>query len=183
MKQMLRRLRGIFGSAVAWGSAWFAGGLVFFLTFVLIETARRSRWDLWGTPEAWYGLLWYAGSTAVVGAITGGAFAAYIAANFRNKRLQDLSPIRFALGGGLVTILLRLLLVATETLGAGHYHLYHISLGWVWPSLAVFGVAGAATGFASIKLAQRGQLTEGEEAGRLEAESMTLIAEPRSESA
>lgn len=182
MRQMLRRLRGIFGSAVAWGSAWFAGGLVFFLTFGLIETARRSRWDIWGTPEAWYALLWYAGSTAAVGAITGGAFAAYIAANFRSKRLQDLSPIRFAIGGGLVTILLRLLLVSTETLGAGH-HLYGIPLGWVWPSLAVFGAAGAATGFASLRLAQRGQLTEGEEAGRLEAESMTLIAEPGSESA
>ena len=154
MKTVLRRLRGILGSVVAWGSAWFAGGLVYYLVFGLIVTALRSRLDFWGTLDAWYGVFWFAGSTAVVGAITGGAFSAYIAANFRNRQLQDLSPIRFALGGGMVTILLRLLFVTTETLESAR-NLYGLGLDSLWPSLAVFGAAGAATGFVSLKLAQK----------------------------
>ena len=162
---------------MAWGSVWFAGGLVFFLTWGLIDTARRSRLDVWGTLEAWYSIFWYAGTTAVVGGVTGGVFAAYIATNFRNRRLQDLSPTRFALGGGLVAILLRLLLVSAEIIGAGH-ELRHINLEWLWPSLAYLGVAGAVTGFASLKLAQRGELAGGEETGRLGAESTTLLPEP-----
>ena len=177
VKTILRRLRGILGSVVAWGSAWFAGGLVFYLTFALIVTARRSRWDLWGIPEFWYSFFWVAGSTAVIGAITGGAFAVYIAANFRNKRLQDLSPFRLALGGGLVTILLRLLFLTTETLESAR-NLYGVGLDSLWPSLAIYGLAGAATGFVSLRLAQRGQLAGGEEAGRLEAESTTLLPQP-----
>ena len=76
MKHILRRVRGIFGSVMAWGSAWFAGGLVFFLSWGLIETARRSSLDVWGTLEAWYSIFWYAGTTAVVGGVTGGVFAA-----------------------------------------------------------------------------------------------------------
>jgi hypothetical protein len=177
MKTILRRLRGILGSVVAWGSAWFAGGLVFILVIGLIQTARHSLWDMWGTLNAWYGLFWFAGSTAVIGAITGGAFAAYIAANFRNERLQDLSPIRFALGGGLVTILLRLVSVTTETLESAR-NLYGVGLDSLWPSLAIYGLAGAATGFVSLRLAQRGQLAGGEEVGRLEAESTTLLLQP-----
>ena len=154
MKTILRRLRGIFGSVVAWGSAWFAGGIVYFLVFGLIGAALQSRLDSWGTLDALYGLFWFAGSTAVVGAITGGVFAAYITANFRNRQLQDLSPARFALGGGSIAILLRLLLDSTETIAAGHA-LRHIVLGYLWPDLVFLGVAGALTGFVSLKLAQK----------------------------
>ena len=45
---------------------------------------------------------------AVVGFVTGGAFSLYVATAFRDERVQDLRPARFALGGGLVAVLLSL---------------------------------------------------------------------------
>ena len=176
MKNILRRLRGVLGSAIAWGSAWFAGGIVLILTMGIIRTARESLWDLWGTFDVWLRVLQFAGATAVVGAVTGGAFAAYIALNFRNRRLEDLSPFRFAVGGGLVAIVVRLLLVSTEVIGAGQ-NLYGIPLNYLWPGLGVLGLAGAATGFVSLKLAQRA-LGPGASADELESGSKRLLGQP-----
>lgn len=182
LKNSLRRLRGIVGSAVTWAGAWFLGGLAFFFSIVLLSTIRRSRLEVWGDPDTWLRLLQLGGSAAVVGAMTGGAFATYIVATTRNRRLWDLSPVRFAIGGGLVAILLKLLLVSTDTVGRGH-ELRHIVLDPLIPNLAFLGLAGAATGFASLKLAQRGLVVPSQETDRLEAHSILPLPEPRSVSA
>ena len=181
LKNFLRRLRGIVGSAVTWAGGWFLCGLAFFFSLGLFETIRRSRLELWGDPDTWLRLLQLGGSVAVVGAMTGGAFATYIVATSMHKRLQDLSPVRFAVGGGLVAGLLKLLLVSTDTLGRG-YGLRHIVLDPLIPSLTFLGLAGAATGFASLKLAQRGQLAPSQQTDRVEAKQMPPLPKPRSES-
>jgi hypothetical protein len=181
LKNIIGRLRGIVGSAVTWAGGWFLGGLAFFFSLGLFVTIRRSRLEIWGDPDTWLGLLEMAGSSAVVGATTGGVFATYIVATSKNKRLQDLSPVRFAVGGGLVAVLLKLLLVSADTLGRG-YEFRHIVLDPLIPSLAFLGLAGAATGFVSLKMAQRGQVGATEEADRVEASSMPPLPKPTSES-
>jgi len=181
LKNVLRRLRGIVGSAVSWAGGWFLGGLAFVFSLGLFVTIRRSRLEIWGDPDTWLGLLQLGGSSAVVGAMTGGAFATCLLATSKNKRLKDLSPVRFAIGGGLVAVLLKLLIVSADTLARG-YELRHIVLDSLVPSLAFLGLAGAATGFASLKMAQRGQLGSTQEADRVEASSMPPLPKPTSES-
>ena len=181
LNNIFRRLRGIVRSAVTWAVGWFLGGLAFFFSLGLFETIRWSRLEIWGNADTWLRLLEMAGSSAVVGAMTGGAFATYIMATSKSKRLQDLSPVRFAVGGGLVAVLLKILLVSANTLGRG-YELRHIVLDPLIPSLAFLGLAGAATGFASLKMAQRGLLAPSQEADHLIASSMPPLPRPGGES-
>ena len=92
MNTALRRIRGALRNALLWGAAWFGA------TAALVTGANLffgGRLDI--VAMLYSGII-----IGAVGALTGGTFSAYIAANFRRSRLDDLSPPRVALGGGLV---------------------------------------------------------------------------------
>jgi len=88
---------------------------------------------------------------ALVGFITGGAFAAYIAGNFRGRRIEDLRPFSFAVGGSLVAVPLTLLVVIWAKVGAiGELPL----LQDLYMPMLLSSALGGFTGFGSLKLAQ-----------------------------
>lgn len=145
MKLILRRLRGALGTALTWAAAWFGAGFLFItLNHVLGLIPFRVYTELFLSNA-----LRYATQMAFVGFITGGTFSLYVASTFREKRLEDLSPGRFALGGGLVAVLLTLALLGVAP-GYGVLLLSDIVV-----PLGMSLLLGGGTGYASIKLAQR----------------------------
>ena len=114
MNTILRRLRGAVSSALFWGAAWFGIGLTIH-TVTRIFTGGRFIW-----PYELFNAVYMAGFMGLSGAMVGAGFAVFISANFRDQRVEELSPWRFAFGGGLVTALFTLVLL--------------LSLGsWIWP--------------------------------------------------
>ena len=143
MKLIFRRLRGALGNALVWGTVWFGAGVALVLGYSLFGPRPSAlSWELWR-----YTLLG-ATSVAVAGAVAGGAFSAYIAANFRNKRIQDLSPGRFALGGGLVSVLLVLAVSFVGSLFSD----WPLFLRDIVEPVLIYGSIGVVTGYGSIKL-------------------------------
>ena len=143
MRLLLRRLRGAFGNAVVWGSTWFLVGLVSLIGWGLLSYQIPA--EEWATLHFWRTMLEAAGFLAAIGAGTGAAFSAFVAANFRRGTLEDLQPARFAFGGGLVATLV--VLVILYLTGAGQDFLLR---PLVWTALV-----GGTTGYTSLKLAQR----------------------------
>ena len=165
MKLIFRRLRGALGNALVWGTVWFAAGFVLITGYSLLGPRSTTlSWEL--LSYALRGAAWI----AMYGAVVGGAFSAYIAANFRNSRLQDLSPGRFALGGGLVTLVFVLAISLWSSLSSD----WPFFLKDLIEPVLTFGSIGVVTGYSSIKLAQRA-LPDAPAAAELEASSQALV--------
>jgi hypothetical protein len=145
MKLIIRRLRGALGTAITWAAAWFGAGFLFItLNHMLGLIPFRAYTEL-----PLFSALRYATQMAVVGFATGGTFSLYVASTYRKARLEDLSPGRFALGGGLVAVLLALALLGMSP-GYGVLLLSDLAV-----PLGMSAVLGAGTSYASIKMAQR----------------------------
>ena len=146
MRTLLRRIRGALGTALTWGAMWF--GATFALLAVVFFLADGRVVPFW---ELLPSMVLLSGWNALVGFITGGAFAAYIAGNFRGRRIEDLSPGRFAVGGSLIAVPLTLVVVIWAKVGA-------ISelplLQDLFMPMLLSAVLGGFTGFGSLKLAQ-----------------------------
>ena len=159
MLTILQRLRGALGNALVWGGAWFGAG--FFLSTGLYLFRRglgAMPWQLFLE-----GALRDARALGLVGFLTGGAFAVYVAAAFRNRRIEEVSAARFALGGALVAVLLSLI-------GFGLFTGYDaLLIQDVLLPVSVAAAFGGLTGFSSLKLAQRQRLAPGGDAPNLEA--------------
>jgi len=112
---------------------------------------------------------------AIAGAITGGVFSAYIAANFRRKKLADISPLRFALGGNLVTVALALVVIYVGSFFSD----WPLFLGDLLQPVLMYGSIGAVTGYGTIKLAQSA-LPPGAATRELESGSQDLLPQPKS---
>ena len=173
MRMFLRRLKAAAVNATFWGITWFGVG------FVVNLAVRLSYGVLMydGVPYLWP-TFFQALVTGVLGALIGGGFSVFIATNFRRRRVEDVSPARFALGGALVTMLV--VLVAGTLMNAGQMVDDVLVRPWelyadVARALLVTGGLGAATAFGTIKLAQRGAELE-----RLEESSDQLLAESSS---
>ncbi len=159
MLTILQRLRGALGNALVWGGAWFGAGFVLSTGFYLF---RRG---LGAMPLQLFleGALRDASALGLIGFLTGGAFSVYVAAVFRNRRIEEVSTARFALGGGLVAVLLSLI-------GFGLFTGYDAVLVQdVVIPLSVAAAFGGLTGFNSLKLAQRQLLAPSGNAPNLEA--------------
>jgi len=141
VKDIFRRVRGGLGTALVWAAGWFVAGLglgaVLHIGF--------------GPPiPFWPYVLNGAQNLAEMGFLMGGAFSLYVGIAGRHKRVEDLSPVRFAVGSGVIA---GLLIPAYTMLVNG-------IAGASVPVYAVLFVAafsaglGGATALASIKLAQ-----------------------------
>lgn len=163
MRTFLRRLKASAVNAAFWGITWFGIGFVVDLAFRL--AFGNLIYD--GAPYLWPTFV-QALSTGVLGALIGGGFSVFIATNFRRRRVEDVSPGRFALGGALVTMLV--VLVAGTLMNAGQMVDDVLVRPWgLYADMArvllAAGGVGAATAFGTIKLAQRGVELESLEAG------------------
>jgi hypothetical protein len=141
LNNILRRLRGVFGTALVWGAGWIIAGLVLLFTLRLVGVLTFP----------WIDLLIFAVRIGIVGAVTGAAFAVVIKFLYHGRRLSEISWVRFGLGGGIVTGLFVPLFLQTMNLlsGDGLVPWELVLDDGLWT--AVFG--GAAAG-GSLKLAQ-----------------------------
>ena len=152
MKTILRRIRGALGNAFVWGGAWTVASVLWIgwiLVKGLIFTPELVAATDWGSSQIWRAVLGIIGFTAAVGAGTGVAFSTYVAANFRRKNLEDLSPVRTALGGGLVTLLVGLVIYTALGAPSG------IGFNDVLPLLSWGTLLGSGMGYASVAAAKR----------------------------
>ena len=152
MKTILRRIRGALGNAAVWGGTWTVASVVWIgwiMVKGLIYTPELVAATDWGSSEIWRALLSIIGFTAAVGAGTGIAFSTYLATNFRRKSLENLSSARTAVGGGLVTLLVGL--VVYMALGAPT----GIGFDDVLPLLSWGTLLGTGMGYASVAAAKR----------------------------
>ena len=141
MNQVIRRIRGTIGNALTWGSVWF-GATFLFATSVEVIFGRFN----------FMSILLGSSVLGAVGALTGGAFSAYLAANFRRQRIDDLSPVGVAVGGGLVAALVTLVfIIAVTTVENSGWPLL---LGDLAFPLGFSTILGGITGYSSVKLAQ-----------------------------
>jgi len=139
---LLRRLRGLLGNAVAWGGLWF-----------LATLAVSTLLGIFEGPFIWAGIWRGAARVGVVGGLSGVVFSTFIGLRYHGRRLSEISWVRFGLGGGVVAglFLPALMFVGRTVSGDGP-----LALGkYLTRALLVAGF-GAVAAAATMWLAQRG---------------------------
>ena len=169
MKSIFRRLRGVFGNALAWAAAWFGASA---LVWIVASAFGVRDW-----LSSWENLLQFSTEVAAVGFVMGGAFSTYLMRVFRNRRIEDLDVTRFTLGAATITGLTSIALIATITWlqgwGWAAFRLDKLLVPIILPAI----VLGGVTGFGSLKMAQRGMLEAGSGSQALDAAPERLLAE------
>lgn len=129
---ILRRLRGALGNAVVWAGSWFL------VSFPL--TAVLYAFGYFGAQPYWPIAIATATSLTGMGFLAGGAFSLYLGVAGRERSLDDLNPLRAALGSGL-----------TAGIAIPAFALIVNGLGGVatpiGPSLFIAGMISVLTGF------------------------------------
>lgn len=140
---ILRRLRGTLGNAVVWAGSWFL------MSFPL--TAVLYAFGYFGAQPYWPIAVGAATSLTGMGFLAGGAFSLYLGVAGRQRSLDDLNPLRAALGSGL-----------TAGIAIPAFALIVNGLGGVatpiGPSLFIAGMISVLTGltaFGQITIAKR----------------------------
>jgi len=143
MAMLLRRLRGIMGTAAFWGLIWLPIGVVLELLLA------RQPTDVLPPP-----FLVMIGVFTGWGAVSGASFAVVLAIAERNHALADLSLLRVGVWGAVGCVLLPALLIALDL-----HHTSSPSIGYDWgyagSLLAVCGVLGAICAAVTLTLARR----------------------------
>jgi hypothetical protein len=155
-RNILRRLRGALGNAVAWGACWAAVTLAVHVGFAILG-------DGFSWPEAWRAAV----RNGVVGGIVSAAFSGLVGLLYRGRRLSEISWVRFGAGGAVVAglVLPAIMFVGRTISGDGPLPMEK----WIASALVAAAFGGVAAG-ASMKLAQRGDpLLRGGSQGRLYA--------------
>ena len=91
---IIRRLAGAVRNGIVWGAAWFGLAMAGFGFLRIVND----------NPVSWLDAIGMSIRIGIVGGLTGGAFAAFISFFYRGKRLSDISPVRFGIGGGIVAL-------------------------------------------------------------------------------
>lgn len=131
-----RRIRAALGNSLVWGGAW---GIVGFLLPLVLGVLGIFPLDLMAA-------LSLAGRFAVVGAVVGGAFSAFIASGVLGRTLSDISLLRFTLGGGVVAgIFVPLFLQLMNLLSGQGLVPWELVLDDVWLSAVVGSLAAGGT--------------------------------------
>ena len=143
MSDFRRRLRGTIRNVVVWGIGWavlgFATNMVLRMTGIV--DAPVSVLDAVGI-----GL-----KVGIGGGIAGAAFSAFIAFAYRNRRIQDISWLKFGVGGAVVTVAsITGFVQGASLLGGGRLIEWH----YMQSTLAMFAVFGFGVAAISMKLAQ-----------------------------
>lgn len=136
-------LRGLVGNAVLWGLGWFLGSLTILTTIYFIAPEPSG---------SWLDRLGMAIKIGFWGGIAGGVFSTVIGLAYRGRRLSEISALRFAIAGGIVTgLMIPLALQALNVIfGDGP-----IAWNLVSDDMVLGAVFGFAAAGASLKLAQR----------------------------
>lgn len=166
MKTIVRRLRGALGNALVWGAGWFVAAFGLFAGYAILSPR---------TPFSWvFSMMALLGAVriGVMGALLGGLFSVYLAANFRHRKLEDIGAGSFALGAGLVTALPFLVLILISQLATGEPFFLRDALEPLIYPVAI----GTITGYGTIKLAKR-ELPPGRSASELEGSSTALLSD------
>jgi hypothetical protein len=139
---MNRRLRAIFRNAVVWGAGW---GTLGFLTTLVLEATGAVKGV--GVLDA----VGMGVRIGVVGGVAGVLFSSLISVAYRGKRIQDISWVKFGLGGAVVSAVGLPLFMQTASLltGGGLVPWRHL-----YSDIALFAVFGGAAAALSMKLAQ-----------------------------
>lgn len=148
VKNLVRRLTGAAKNGVAWGVAW--SGLAF-ATILGLRTI-----GVFVPPEIdAIDAIGMAIRVGIVGGMAGSAFALFISVFYRGRRLSEISPVRFGVGGAIVAELFVLAFFALGAVvtGDGFPALHEILSDLVLA--AVFGGIAAGT---SMWMAQRGEV-------------------------
>lgn len=164
MKTIVRRLRGALGNALVWGAGWFVAAYGLFTGYAILSPRTPVSWVL--SMMALFGAV----RIGLMGALMGGLFSVYLAANFRHQRLEDIGAGSFALGAGLVTALPFLVLILISQLTTGEPFFLRDALEPLIYPVAV----GTITGYGTIKLAQRG-LPPGASTVEIERDSAAVL--------
>ena len=128
---LLRRIRGILGTALLWGCAWAGFGLLFGVVVWVLRNPATFVFPLWRFT-AMQGLFW-----GIWGSVSGGVFAALMIVAERQSTLSTLSTRRIAAWGALGGFSLPLL----------SYGLLVLTRG---PVLGALGPTAIAAGIASV---------------------------------
>lgn len=138
MKDWLRKTRAILGTGLLWGGFGGLIGALGGLIGYIVDPAPLSEWMLGMT-------LLFAGA----GAVTGVGFAATLALFEGRRTLDELTPRRAALWGGVAGFVLPLGIVAALSGGA-------LPLLPALASATLFGGATALLGAGTVHVARRG---------------------------
>jgi hypothetical protein len=145
---LLRRLRGILGTAVVWAIVWGALGAVFLAAQSLWEHLEH---DPYRTPS--YGQLLARGFLifSIWGAVSGAVFALALALAERKRSVSDLSMRRVATWGALGGVTLPLIgIVVMPYIGPSTWM-------FVAQILGATGLLGAGCAAGTLALVRRGE--------------------------
>jgi hypothetical protein len=143
-KSRFPRLRATFRNALVWGVTWGAIGTVVATTMRLIDKIPFGYAVLDGIGMGV--------RIAVIGAISGAAFFAFIGVAYRGKRLSDISWVRFGIGGAVLAgLFVPAFLQTMNVLTGGSLVPWHL----VFDDLVFSAVFGGVTAAGTMLLAQR----------------------------
>ncbi len=147
-----RLLAGVVRNGVLWGIAWF---VLAFVTILVLRTIGVVVPATIGVLDA----VGMAIRVGIVGGVVGGVFAAAIRLFYRGRRLSEISPLRFGLGGAIVAelFMLAFFLIANLASGDGFPALANIL-----DDLVIAAVFGGLAAGGSMWLAQRSERAETE---------------------
>lgn len=146
MKKLLRRLRGMLGVGITWGTLWGLIGGVVGLTIALLRPVPGLGEEI---------LVWALGMGAY-GVVSGMGFAALLSLGEGRKRLQELSLPKVALWGVLGSAAVPLLFGALGFFDAG------TSLLDVLGAIGLTATLGGTFATGAVAIARRAELTPAE---------------------
>jgi hypothetical protein len=145
-KNIARRLAGAAKNGVVWGGAWFT---LAFATLLGLRTIGVVVPPEIGVLDA----VGMAIRVGIFGGFAGGAFALFISRFYRGRRLSEINPLRFGLGGAVVAEVLVLAFFGIGLVTGGGFP----ALKDILSDLIVVAAFGGISAGASMWLAQRAE--------------------------
>lgn len=166
MQNWARRLRGLVGNSVVWGFAWFVGAAAILGGLLVTGVLSPSYWS-------WEIIFERARDIGFVGAGAGAIFSLSLPLLFRGRTLEQISTVRFVLGGATLAGLT--LLGGVELMVRGSIQPSPFFFAGI---AAVFGAVTAGASLAAAKHAQRLDVRESLESLEAMQEETSKLLQP-----